>query len=89
MKHNSLYKAVFIPSVLILIAAILCMIIIPEATASAVNLIFTFLTYQFGWLYLLIFVVCSITAVWIGTYRFGRIRLGDEKRNIPKPAGPL
>ena len=80
MKHNSLYKAVFIPSVLILIAAILCMIIIPEATASAVNLIFTFLTYQFGWLYLLIFVVCSITAVWIGTSRFGRIRLGDEKK---------
>ncbi len=80
MEQKRINKPVFFTSVLLLAAAIVCMIAIPETTAAVVNRVFTVLTYDFGWLYLLIFVICCGAAIWIGTSKYGTIRLGDEEK---------
>ncbi len=80
MGQKKLSKVVFFTSMAILVAAIVCMIAVPETTAAVVNRIFTILTYDFGWLFLLIFVVCCGAAIWIGGSKYGTIRLGDEEK---------
>ncbi|MGB7756455.1 MAG: BCCT family transporter [Salinisphaera sp.] len=71
----------FIPSVLIIIAIIVPIIIFPKSSATFVNAAFAFATNQFGWLYLLAGFSVVVFLIGLACSRYGSVRLGgpDDK----------
>lgn len=76
MRESKIQRKIFYPTLIIVLLAIICMIAIPDQMALIVNDVFAFLTYDFGWAYLLIFAGASFFSIYIALSRYGTIRLG-------------
>ena len=75
-KENS--KTVFIASIVLSAIVAGTAIIFSEGFAAFSGKLFTFLTTDFGWLYLLTVFFFVVFCVAIAASRFGKIKLGDD-----------
>lgn len=74
MKKNS----VFYISLLITAVIVLLGLIVPDAFASAMNHVKTFLVETFGWFYLIAMFLFVVFSLLIAFSRFGKIKLGPD-----------
>ncbi|MFI3207265.1 MAG: BCCT family transporter [Clostridia bacterium] len=77
-SKKSVELRIFIPSVAIALIAILAMLLIPEQAKIVIDEIFQFLTYDLGWIYLIVVPVLFIFSLWIAFSKYGKIKLGEE-----------
>ncbi len=73
---------IFIPSLILTSLAILAMLLIPAESKAVIDAIFHFLTYDLGWVYLIVVPVLLGFSLWIAFSKYGDIKLGgpDEKK---------
>ncbi|MDO4541202.1 MAG: BCCT family transporter [Bacillota bacterium] len=69
---------VLIISILITAVFVLFGALLPEQLGSGANWLFTFLTRDFGWLYLITVFLLLIFAIVIAASRYGKIKLGKD-----------
>ncbi|NNC37264.1 MAG: BCCT family transporter [Acidimicrobiales bacterium] len=70
-------QSIFIPSVIVIIAAALALIFVPVAAGEAAQSARNFITTNLTWLYLLAGVGAFIFACWMAFGRYGDVMLGD------------
>ena len=83
LKHLSKVNlGIFVPSVIISVIAIICMITIPEQAKVVIDAMFAYLTNDLGWLYLITVFVTLIFGLWLSFSKYGSIKMGakDEKK---------
>lgn len=69
---------VFIPALLILVAAIVLVAVNLTSVQQAVAQVYSFCISQFGWLFVITNIVCLIFSVWIMFGPYKNVRLGGE-----------
>lgn len=69
---------IFIPTVLVFLGTSAVMILSHEAVYQFLSKVLAFLTNQFGWAYLCIYIANFIFLAWLAFGRFGRIRFGEK-----------
>lgn len=84
-KKGELNHAVFWPALFIVLGLSIPLAIWPEAGEMAVNAIWSFITSNFGWYFLLFGAFCFVILMWLGFGRYGNVKLG---RADDKPAFP-
>ncbi|MFU8793798.1 MAG: BCCT family transporter, partial [Dethiobacteria bacterium] len=67
---------IFWPALVVALAISLFLALSPEAGASAVNSAFSFVTGNFGWLFLVAGMACFVVLLWLAFGRFGQVKLG-------------
>ncbi|MDW7730091.1 MAG: BCCT family transporter [Bacillota bacterium] len=70
---------IFWPALVVALAISLFLALSPEAGASAVNSAFSFVTGNFGWLFLVAGMACFVVLLWLAFGRFGQVKLGGPK----------
>jgi len=80
-NSSALDGRVFWPSVLVILAVIIPVIIFPESSSLIIKRLFNFVTVQFGWLYLASGLAVVVFLLWLAFGRYGQIKLGqaDDK----------
>ncbi len=69
-------RRVFFPSLAVLAAIVLPIMMFPESGAAAVSAAFAFATGKFGWLYLIAGLAAVVFLVGLAFSRYGNVRLG-------------
>jgi len=69
-------RTIVIFTLLMLAAMVIPMIISPDATAQLIGKVFTIMTLDFAWLFMLLGLFCAAVAVFVGFSKYGDIRLG-------------
>ncbi len=79
-------KSIFWPSIIFAFALTIPLVVFPEGGKQVVDWLFAFCTKKFGWLFLLFGLGSVIFLVWLGTSRYGNIKLGapDDKPEFSK-----
>ncbi|MGI6630316.1 MAG: BCCT family transporter [Bacillota bacterium] len=67
---------VFWPALIVVLGLSLPLVINPELGAKMVNAGLSFVTGQFGWLFLLFGMFCFITLMWLAFGKYGHVKLG-------------
>ncbi len=75
---KSIDLRIFIPSVVVMLAAALIMIFAPDTAKTVIDGAFSFLTHDIGWIYLIVVLVLMILSVAIAFSKYGKIVLGDK-----------
>jgi BCCT family betaine/carnitine transporter len=78
-RGDSLDLRVFIPSVFVIVALMVPLIIFPDSGTKVVNAAFAFATNQFGWLYLAAGLSVVVFLIGLAVSRFGNVRLGGPE----------
>ena len=71
-------KTIFIPSFLIIVAVAIILSVNPNLGQSAVKHINDFITFKFGWLFLLTPIVCLGFLIWLCLSPYGKVKFGTE-----------
>ena len=79
-------KSIFWPSIIFAFALTIPLVLFPEGGKVVVDWLFAFCTKKFGWLFLLFGLGSVIFLVWLGTSRYGNIKLGapDDEPEFSK-----
>lgn len=82
MKKTSVKLGIFIPTVVISLLITIAMYVDPEAVSSVIYRVLNFLLYDFGWIYLGIFIACFALSCWLAFSKYGKIVIGgaDSKK---------
>ncbi len=83
MKANKTVELrIFLPSLILTSLAIIAMLAIPDQSKAVIDAIFQYLTYDMGWIYLIVIPVLLGFSLWIAFSKYGSIKLGgpDEKK---------
>lgn len=78
MDKKKTRNIVFYVSLLLVVAMALWSVVFNDSFTEVSNAAFTFLTTDFGWLYMAAMIVFLIFAVYIAFGKFGKIRLGSD-----------
>lgn len=78
MDKKKTGNIVFYVSLLLVVAMALWSVVFNDSFTVVSNAVFTFLTTDFGWLYMAAMIVFLIFAVYIAFGKFGKIRLGSD-----------
>ena len=75
-RRGGINPPVFWISLLIVVALAVFLIFWPEAGERAVNAVWTFVTANFGWYFLLFGMFCFVVLMWLGFGKYGNVKLG-------------
>lgn len=70
---------IFIPSILIASLTIFVMLFYPTEAEVVIAQLFSFMTNEVGWMYLIIILVFVGFSIWISVSNFGKIKLGEPE----------
>ena len=78
-RRGGINRPVFWISLAIVLGLSVPLMISPGAGEKAVDAVWTFITSNFGWYFLLFGIVCFFVLMWLGFGRFGNVKLGREE----------
>ncbi len=78
MEKKKTGNVVFLVSLILIAVMALWSVVFNDSFTAVSNAAFTFLTTDFGWLYLAAMIVFLIFVIYIAFGKFGKIRLGDD-----------
>ena len=78
-RRGGITRPVFWISLAIVLGLSVPLMISPGAGEKAVDAVWTFITSNFGWYFLLFGIVCFFVLMWLGFGRFGNVKLGREE----------
>ncbi len=76
MKSAPIDGQVFWPALLVVVVAIVPLILLPEQSSVVLDRVFSFITHQFGFLFLWFTLGVFIVLLWFAFGRYGRVRFG-------------
>lgn len=80
-KKSNIDYSLMVPAIIVTLLISLPLVIFKEAGAKVVNNLFTSVTSNFKWIFLLYGFFCVVFLVWLGLSRYGKVKLGgpDDK----------
>lgn len=75
-RRGGINPPVFFTALAIVVCLGLYLIFFPESATEAVNTVWTFVTSNFGWYFLMFGAFCFVMLLWLAFGRFGLVKLG-------------
>ena len=82
LKCSPICKTSSTISVLLLLALALPVMLFPAQSGAQLNSIYKWTANHFGVFYLLLGLACALFLVWLGSSRYGKIKLGNPTETI-------
>jgi BCCT family betaine/carnitine transporter len=76
MKSAPIDKQVFWPALIVVVAAIVPLMVLPDQSAAVLNRVMGFITHSFGFLFLWFTVACFGALLWFAFGKYGSVRFG-------------
>lgn len=74
---KTIEKRIFLPSIVIAATVIFFMLFIPEKSKFVINTLFSYMTNDLGWIYLLIVNIMLIFSLWMCFSKYGNLKFDD------------
>jgi len=78
MKNAPVDKQVFWPALIVVVAAIVPLVVMPEASGAVLSQVFSFITHNLGFLFLWFTVASLGMLLWFAFGKYGSVRFGGE-----------